>query len=517
VNIRAYDIAENQSTMVSSDGLTIDFTAPEIGIVFDGSSTDINLSNDAATASANWTGFSDSISGISNYEYALGSTSGSSDIIDWTDNGTSSSILGYSGLNLQHAEWYYFSLRATDLAGNVSAVSTSDGFVIDIYPGPPTFVSMTFDTASELLSLIDDRVVDIVLSEPSVSMEYEMTSVFPVTHTSSLGNDSIQINLNAPFASLDTLMFSISNLTDMVGLDSSYSFTIYTKLIADYNDDGLIDVNDLTTFSTAWMAEDSAMELGPVTGTVPHLIPTLDNVYDLRDIMILARMWHWSNNTPSLTLANINQYGPQLDIQQSGKILDITLTEDVVSGQVLVLFDQTKLEIENTIDLLNQNEIMLKSHFKAAGNLLIEKVYLTKKQEKRISLETNSLDKKNSYISIQFIFLDQYNNTVAQGFVSQKVIAVPDEFALHNNYPNPFNPVTTIQYDIPIDGKVLLVVYDILGRHVKTLVNTSQSAGYKSIRWNGTNDYGQTSSAGVYFYHLQTVGYSKVRKMVLLK
>ena len=517
VNIRAYDIVENQSTMVSSDGLTIDFTPPEIGIVFDGNRTDINLSNDAATVSANWTGFVDSLSGIELYEYVLGSTSGSNDIIDWTENGTSSSVLGYSGLNLQHAEWYYFSVRATDLVGNVSAVSTSDGFVIDIYPGPPTFVSMTFDTASELLSLTDDRVVDIVLSEPSISMEYEMTSVFPVTHTSSLGNDSIQINLNAPFASLDTLMFSISNLTDMVGLDSSYSFTIYTKVIGDYNDDGLIDVNDLTTFSTAWTTEDIAMELGPVTGTVPHLIPILDNVYDLRDIMTLARMWHWSNNTPSLMLANINQYGPQLDIQQSGKILDITFTEDVVSGQVLVLFDQTKLEIENTIDLLNQNEIMLKSHFKEAGNLLIEKAYLTDKQEKRISLETNSLDKKDTYISIQFIFLDQYNNTVVQGFVSKKVIAVPDEFALHNNYPNPFNPVTTIQYDIPIDAEVLLVVYDILGRHVMTLVNTSQTAGYKSIKWNGTNDHGQLVSAGMYFYHLQAGKFSKVRKMVLLK
>jgi hypothetical protein len=517
VNIRAYDIVENQSTMVSSDGLTIDFTPPEIGIVYDGIGTDINLSNDAATASANWTGFVDSISGIELYEYVLGSTFGSSDIIDWTDNGTSSSIIGHSGLNLQHTDWYYFSVRATDLAGNVSAVSTSDGFVIDIYPGPPTFVSMTFDTASELLSLTNDRVVDIVLSEPSVSMEYAMTSIFPVTHTSSLDNDSIQINLNAPFTSLDTLIFSISNLTDMIGLDSSYSFTIYTKLIADYNNDGLIDVNDLNAFSTAWNAEDIAMELGPVTGIVPHLIPTLDNVYDLRDIMILARMWHWSNNTPSLMLENINQYGPHLDIQQSGKILDITLTEDVVSGQVLVLFDQTKLEIENTIDLLNQNEITLKSHFKAAGNLLIEKAYLTKKQEKRISLEMNSLDKKDSYISIQFIFFDQYNNTVAQGFVSKKVIAVPDEFALQNNYPNPFNPATTIQYDMPIDAEVLLVVYDILGRHVKTLINTSQTAGYKSIKWNGTNDQGQYVSAGMYFYYLQAGKFSKVRKMILLK
>jgi len=517
VNIRAYEIDGNQSTMVTSDGLTIDFTPPEIGIVYDGIGTDINLSNHAATASANWTEFVDSISGIELYEYVLGSTSGSSDIIDWTDNGTSRSIIGHSGLNLQHTNWYYFSVRATDLAGNVSAVSTSDGFVIDIYPGPPTFVSMTFDTASELLSLTNDRVVDIVLSEPSVSMEYEMTSNFPVTHTSSLNNDSIQINLNAPFTSLDTLIFSISNLTDMIGLDSSYSFTIYTKLIADYNDDGLIDVNDLNAFSTAWNADDISMELGPVTGLIPHLIPTLDNAYDLRDIMILARMWHWSNNTPSLMLANINQYGPQLDIQQSGKILDITLTEDVVSGQVLVLFDQTKLEIENTIDQLNQNEITLKSHFKAAGNLLIEKAYLTKKQEKSISLEMNSLDKKDSYISIQFIFLDQYNNTVTQGFVSKKVIAVPKEFALQNNYPNPFNPATTIQYDIPIDVEVLLVVYDILGRHVKTLINTTQTAGYKSIKWNGTNDQGQMISAGVYFYHLQTNGYSKVRKMLLLK
>ena len=96
-------------------------------------------------------------------------------------------------------------------------------------------------------------------------------------------------------------------------------------------------------------------------------------------------------------------------------------------------------------------------------------------------------------------------------------VSLINEFQLNQNYPNPFNPVTTIQYDIPVDAEVILVIYDVLGRHVKTLVNTSQSAGYKSIKWIGTNDYGKTSSAGVYFYNLQTVGYSKVRKMVLLK
>ncbi|MBD73355.1 MAG: hypothetical protein CMG42_04015, partial [Candidatus Marinimicrobia bacterium] len=517
VNIRAYDMAENQSMMVSSNGLTIDFTAPEIGEVSDGSGTDINLSNDAANASANWTGFVDSLSGIELYEYALGSTSGSNDIIDWTDNGTSTSVLEHSGLSLQHAEQYYFSVRATDLVENISAVASSDGYVIDIYPGPPTFVSMTFDTAAELLSLTEDRVVDIVLSEPSVSMEYALSSILPVNDVSSLSNDSIQINLTAPFASLDTLQFSISNLTDMVGLDSSYAFTIYTRTQADYNDDGVIDVTDLATFSTAWTSADYSLELGPVTGTVPHLVPTPDNVYDLRDIMTLARMWHWSNNTPSLLLANINQYGPQLDIQQSGKILEIALTEDVVSGQVLVIYDPTKLAIENTIDLLNQNEIQFKSHFKEAGNLLIEKAFLTDIQEKHISLETNSLDEEDSYISIQYTFLDQFKNVIAQGFMSQKVIAVPDEFALHQNYPNPFNPVTTIHYDIPEETHVNLIVYDILGREVKMLLNQTEQPGYKSIRWNGRNNAGQEISAGMYFYRLETTGFVKVHKMVLLK
>ena len=376
---------------------------------------------------------------------------------------------------------------------------------------------MTFDTAAELLSLTEDRIVDIVLSEPSVSMEYALSSILPVNDASSLSNDSIQINLTAPFASLDTLQFSISNLTDMVGLDSSYAFTIYTRTQADYNDDGVIDVTDLATFSTAWTSADYSLELGPVTGTVPHLVPTPDNVYDLRDIMTLARMWHWSNNTPSLLLANINQYGPQLDIQQSGKILEIALTEDVVSGQVLVIYDPTKLAIENTIDLLNQNEIQFKSHFKEAGNLLIEKAFLTDIQEKHISLETNSLDEEDSYISIQYTFLDQFKNVIAQGFMSQKVIAVPDEFALHQNYPNPFNPVTTIHYDIPEETHVNLIVYDILGREVKLLLNQTEQPGYKSIRWNGRNNAGQEISAGMYFYRLETTGFVKVHKMVLLK
>jgi hypothetical protein len=94
---------------------------------------------------------------------------------------------------------------------------------------------------------------------------------------------------------------------------------------------------------------------------------------------------------------------------------------------------------------------------------------------------------------------------------------VPEVFALHQNYPNPFNPVTSLRYDLPEDGLVNITVYDMMGRIVKTLVNSSQTAGYKSIRWNATNDRNEPVSAGLYLYTIQAGEFRQTRKMVLLK
>ena len=94
---------------------------------------------------------------------------------------------------------------------------------------------------------------------------------------------------------------------------------------------------------------------------------------------------------------------------------------------------------------------------------------------------------------------------------------VPLLYTLYQNYPNPFNPVTSLRYDLPEDGLVNITVYDMMGRVVKTLVNTSQTAGYKSIRWNATNDRNESVSAGLYLYTIQTGEFRQTKKMVLLK
>jgi len=94
---------------------------------------------------------------------------------------------------------------------------------------------------------------------------------------------------------------------------------------------------------------------------------------------------------------------------------------------------------------------------------------------------------------------------------------VATSFKLYNNYPNPFNPVTTLRYDLPEDAMVNITIYDMMGRIVSNLVSSQQNAGYKSIQWNATNNQGQAISAGLYLYTIEAGEFRQTKKMVLLK
>jgi flagellar hook assembly protein FlgD len=85
------------------------------------------------------------------------------------------------------------------------------------------------------------------------------------------------------------------------------------------------------------------------------------------------------------------------------------------------------------------------------------------------------------------------------------------------NFPNPFNPITTLRYDLPEQGFVTITIYDMLGREIRTLVNATQYAGFKSVIWDATNNQGVPVSAGVYLYKIQAGEFVQTRKMVLLK
>ncbi len=95
---------------------------------------------------------------------------------------------------------------------------------------------------------------------------------------------------------------------------------------------------------------------------------------------------------------------------------------------------------------------------------------------------------------------------------------IPERYTLYQNIPNPFNPITTIRFDVPPGGgNVTLRIYDVGGRLVRTLVNGYQSAGRKSVIWDGKDNRAESVASGVYFYRMTSPGFEKTRKMVLLR
>lgn len=101
----------------------------------------------------------------------------------------------------------------------------------------------------------------------------------------------------------------------------------------------------------------------------------------------------------------------------------------------------------------------------------------------------------------------------------EKTPAIPEEYALRDNYPNPFNPYTTLAFDLPEEVRVTVTIYDITGRQVMTLTRDEAfPAGFHQIRWDGQNAAGRPVSSGVYLYAMKTsTGFQRIKKMVMVK
>lgn len=94
---------------------------------------------------------------------------------------------------------------------------------------------------------------------------------------------------------------------------------------------------------------------------------------------------------------------------------------------------------------------------------------------------------------------------------------IPKDFSLRQNFPNPFNPTTIIQFGLPVSSHVMLKVFDLLGREVKTLVDGERGAGFHQVRWDGMDVLNKATPAGVYLYRLVAGRYVQTQKMILVR
>ena len=123
---------------------------------------------------------------------------------------------------------------------------------------------------------------------------------------------------------------------------------------------------------------------------------------------------------------------------------------------------------------------------------------------------------KNSNISYDIKIIMGELDYVQQ--MSDEILEnIPSTFSLSQNYPNPFNPVTKLDYNLPLRSKVNISIYNVLGQEIKILVNGVKEYGYHSITWNGQDNLGKEMASGVYFARITSQGFTKTRKMLLVK
>ena len=504
------------NSLSANKDIVVDGIIPTNGTVNDGIGEDIQFSGDETKLLFNWTGFDDaSSSGIKRYFLALGTTSGGTEIKDFEDVGNVSNHT-FTDLTLSHGSTYYGTVKAEDKAGNVSLVSVTNGVTVDIYAGPPSITTISPDVAN-VLDLNTSSTINIDFSEPIGSLNLDVTStVNTVNFSYELASQNLAISILSSLASRDQLSFKINDLKDLAGITAAdQTITYNTATLADFNQDSNVDAGDLSSFVVAWNGDDFTKELGPSTGTVPNLILSPDNKYDLEDVMGFTRMWHWSRIN-GVNGKLLTHFGEEINYTQNGSIISIDWQEGAAVGQfefiyepALVRINENKTPNKENVELAYVDTISGSNTFAYANisnNKYLNKSFITKVNGK----ESRPVD-----LIYQFYSID--GQLIAQGSKSMLLKAIPEEFTLHQNYPNPFNPITTIQYDMPKASHVRLIIYDIMGREVATIINTEMNAGYQSIIWNTSNNYGRPVSAGIYFYHLQTNDFVKTKKMVLVK
>ena len=178
--------------------------------------------------------------------------------------------------------------------------------------------------------------------------------------------------------------------------------------------------------------------------------------------------------------------------------------------------NQLILTISNISEITSAENVTVKL-LKGSSNLqfnqdeqIIKRIDAKGEMEAAFSFDIKREAPVNVKDSVEFMITD--NKSIFQKKLFILNYTPPTDYKLEQNFPNPFNPVTTIQYQLPVDSKVILKVYDILGAEVTTLVNEVQQAGYRQVRFDAS-----TLSSGVYIYRVIAGNYILTKKMMVLK
>ena len=398
-----------------------------------------------------------------------------------------------------------------DLAGNGMDTSQVTD-TLQLYDQlVPTVDSVSIPHGSPIGSSVESPIM-ITFSEPIQSFGYSVSArhYSYLTYSTDTTATSFKVTLQPPMASLDTITLSIFNLTDNSGLEAvDFSYEFYTPPLGDYEPyDGKVNVLDLAQFVSFWMADSqpAILGLGPTSGTFPHLVPLLDEEYNLDDGMTFIRMWSWSLDRFGLEPLT----SPTIGIAMNWDKLVVDIPMEAIAGQVYLRYNPLQGKVDLSHTAFGNNNLTLKREAVENGEILLEFGLVEPDDNARvISIKPEINEPAEATVIYKFFAADQ--SLIAAG--TQKIaLVIPTEFRLMQNYPNPFNNTTTIRYAVPEETFVQLEIFDIKGRLVETLTSQSHQPGFYALQWAG-----RRAASGVYFIKLEADKTVLTQKMILLK
>ena len=322
-------------------------------------------------------------------------------------------------------------------------------------------------------------------ADKAISAIFEVTNQSPVvaalSDTTMKEDESITVRLSATDEEGDAITFSAVPDTNLTASISSDTLTITPKSNW-YGDASILVIaydgysRDSTSFNvTVTSVNDLPTAFEWVSGALDTINITQSNLAETYNIQ-------WTASTDEADGDSINYLVyAKIGVNPAEEIYDTTSTS------VPITYDEFLENVFEPFPMLPRVTV----HFFVEATDGIDTVKVT--GDDRV------------------VFVNRYD------YLSIAAEGIPLEFALHENYPNPFNPTTALRFDLPEVSDITLTIYNMLGQKVKTFNMQSTPAGYHSLTWNATNDLGQQVGAGVYLYQLQAKDFVKTRKMVLLK
>ena len=390
--------------------------------------------------------------------------------------------------------------RVVPIAGTVSIDNIQDSQYITKAPN----LNLSLDNFTDATSGIGLYYISVGLS-PSGQ------EILPFTAFS-----DADVNLNS-LGLLDYQQYYVNVYAqDLVGLNSSTvssSFYYFGSLLGDSNNDWIIDFEDYAYF----IANYPGVDIAPVTGSAPYFFPNFDGISDANDLAMFESMWNWSINENGRTVPNYALQGDSPFLRILNGQLIVRFPQEASTAQFYFEYDTEKYLIDYLSSNLNNN-VVLTANNQEDGIIQVESAdyRLDRSTPLEMTFSFQNLTDTYEFMRVSYSSYNKSNQLVSEGY--NLIQTAPSTYRLSQSYPNPFSEGgTTIEFDMPVTENITMVILDIRGRAVRTLIDKEQRFGYQSVVWDAKNDDGDDVSSGVYFYQIRSSNFNAVGKLVFVK